>query len=49
MGILFTKILECDIKLNIFGRSLKPKNGILNFEDNPDKSEYVSFDDITKI
>ena len=49
MGIIFTKILECDIKLNIFGKNLKPKKlldrPLLDISNN---NEYTSFDEVIK-
>jgi hypothetical protein len=49
MGITFTKILECDVKLNIFGRNSKPKKildrPLLDISNN---NEYISFDDVIK-
>lgn len=50
MGIMFTKILECDLKLNIFGRSSKT----VKFKDRPlldiygNNDEYISFDEVIK-
>lgn len=46
---MFTKMLECDIKLNIFGKNLNPKKKIIDHPllDLNDKDQYISFDEIT--